>query len=410
MPSTCISNCPKPIPYVSSSTLQTCSTCIVMRKHLTRNRRRRRRSRGTITHRRFARRLYTNMTYRTAKWNKSRLNPSVPVAMFTFEAFSKFLFSVDTYIVETSCGTMYFPMVFTNGFYNTASPDRIRDNSVVHPSKQEHSALEGDDGVCTAYSLDNLQIRPTFMNSPYALKDDDFRSLTRSRNIPQSLDQLNYVATVINDSSCDTHSPGFGFFCKLASHAKFNTKAKKGSRKIMYHLHDRPSIAAKDLLRMYIEQGGRCAYTNVPIIPHTSARCFKISLERIDPCGHYELSNLVLIAAGFNTRPPGQYSSADLSDQEKREAMLFGCWNQTYWDRCTLVDRITREKMFTSKAHDQKILERLVTRSHRGMVDHGSRRSQALEYGTRWSSFHLARCSVYACAFANRRCFASIAT
>jgi hypothetical protein len=81
------------------------------------------------------------------------------------------------YKVETDIGIFEFPMVLTNGFYNSASIDRIDDDK--------------------GYELDNIEIRPTFLNSRRKLTTDTIKQISVLRKNPRTVTELDNIINLL---------------------------------------------------------------------------------------------------------------------------------------------------------------------------------------------------------------------
>lgn len=131
------------------------------------------------------------------------------------------------------------------------------------------------------------------------------------------------------------------FFYKLANGAKSHSSDKK--------IFDFKSISecAYFLIQIFIKQGGRCAYSNVPIYP-ISGHKYMMSIERKNPLNGYTKENIILIVAGLNCPPSGQIHNKNRDEIEKEEILKTSIFNQEYWDKCTLLTierRIICEKI-----------------------------------------------------------------
>jgi len=109
------------------------------------------------------------------------------------------------------------------------------------------------------------------------------------------------------------------------------------------------------LIKLYIKQGGRCAYSNIPIYPERNHK-YKLSPERIDPTKSYNKDNIVLIVIGLNGSPAGQWLNEDLSEQQHQIALKSGIFNQDYWNSCTKITPEIIIKMDKAREYGFKIL------------------------------------------------------
>jgi hypothetical protein len=114
------------------------------------------------------------------------------------------------------------------------------------------------------------------------------------------------------------------------------------------------------LIQQYIEQGGRCYYSNIPInLLHNDI--FTTSIERKDPTKSYSRDNIVLIVVGLNYGIKGQFLNPHLSDEEQHNALNAAIFNQKYWDEYTLVNLDT-EKMKNAINHDRNYMRTKFTK------------------------------------------------
>jgi hypothetical protein len=112
----------------------------------------------------FAKRLLSNM-------HVSSLHRKHAAPSWTTENIITMLEKTPCYIVsDTILGDLEFPMVSTNGYFNTASFDRINDE--------------------LGYSDDNIELRPRFLNTAYKLRTQDVRDLIQLREQRQSKQEL----------------------------------------------------------------------------------------------------------------------------------------------------------------------------------------------------------------------------
>ena len=109
------------------------------------------------------------------------------------------------------------------------------------------------------------------------------------------------------------------------------------------------------LIKKYIEQGGRCAYTNIPIYPEVN-NCYKISPERVNPTKGYSEDNIILIVVGLNGRLSGQYLNKNISEEQKQLALEAGKFNQEYWDTCTKMTIEIKKHCNEAREYGKQIL------------------------------------------------------
>lgn len=228
---------------------------------------------------------------------------------FSDEDIIKLLNDNKVYVVHnTILGDIEFPMILTNGYYNTPSFDRIDDE------KQ--------------YSYDNIEIRPHFLNTTYKLTTNCIKELIKLREEDRNTQELINIAKNISILHSNDN-----FFYTNAKSIKQSSKSRKKERNFEFNFKNLKELTYF-LISLYIKQGGRCAYTNVPIYPEKLHK-FKLSPERINPMLGYSKENLVLIVVGLNGPVSGQYLNKNLDNEEQIDAMNVGKFNQKYWDDCT---------------------------------------------------------------------------
>jgi hypothetical protein len=143
------------------------------------------------------------------------------------------------------------------------------------------------------------------------------------------------------------------FFYKLATSIISSCKCAK--KKIKNFEFNGNMECALFLIKKYIDQGGRCAYSNVPIYPKIR-HMYKLSPERINPTGPYSTDNVVLIVVGLNGQPSGQFLNNHLNDEERLKALKLGKFNQEYWNSCTKIDSEINKKCQDVKNYGKQIL------------------------------------------------------
>jgi hypothetical protein len=87
-----------------------------------------------------------------------------------------------------------------------------------------------------------------------------------------------------------------GFMFKLISSAKLRTKIRRKAGREMEDV----SLTLDQLLNLLVQQGGRCAYSNIPLALQPGVD-WCISIERISDDIGYVLSNVKLVCFEFNT-------------------------------------------------------------------------------------------------------------
>lgn len=276
---------------------------------------------GIKTERQFAAVMLKNMKEATLKKNKKGKNHIMPD--WTVDFVLEFLYKNNVYIVkDTILGDLEFHMMITNSYYNSASFDRIDDN--------------------LGYSLENIEIRPQFLNSLYKLTTENIRELVEIREQPQDYKVLlsNYkkLRSFMRDIVARTKN------CVSYKTRIITIDFKSDQEFIEY------------LIYLFIQQGGKCAYSYVPIYPIVKHK-YKLSIERKNPLLSYNKDNIVLITIGLNGRPCGQFLNKNISEEQRTLALNNGIFNQKYWDTCTKLTDDIRQKCELSKDKDRKILE-----------------------------------------------------
>ena len=239
-----------------------------------------------------------------------------------------------TYKVKTSIGLFEFSTVLTNGYHNSAVLDRI------------------DDDI--GYKLDNIEIRPHFLNTPRKLSTDDIKEIPILRETPRTDKELDDIVYQINLQPLGNN---FFYFkaCEIKNNCRIPTRKE---RNITFDFKSLEECRAF-LVEQYIKQGGRCYYTNIPIFQQKNTK-HSISVERLDPTKSYNKDNIVLIAVELNFPPKGQVYNKTISDGDRLKAIEAATFNQKYWDECTLLTEERRRKCEEAKEHDKKILEELL--------------------------------------------------
>jgi len=223
-------------------------------------------------------------------------------------------------------GLFEFPMKLTNGYYNSASIDRIDDTK--------------------GYEIDNIEVRPLFLNSSRKLTTKHIQQLSVLRTIPRSIDELKNIVLLLKQKPIS-----YNFFNSTARHAKNKRGAEK--RNIKFDFKDIDECV-NFLIEKYIEQGGRCYYSNIPINPICNDS-FMASIERKNPTKSYCRDNIVLIVYGLNFPIRGQFLNSKISDEQREIALKSATFNQEYWNKCTCVD-LDIEKINNAIVHDQDFL------------------------------------------------------
>jgi len=272
---------------------------------------------GKMSLEKFAKYLFHNIKIRSEKRN--HILPSWAV-----HDVIKILEDNNNYIVsDTKLGDLTFPMMLTNGYYNSVSFDRINDD--------------------LGYTEENIEIRPQFLNTRYKLTTKDIKDLVEIREEKQNEQELIEIANCLSVFNYSN------FFYKLALSIKSTTNERKSFN------FDNISECALFLIHMYINQGGRCDYSNIPIYPIVKHK-YKISPERLDPLKSYSKDNIVLIVIGLNGSPCGQYLNKNISEEQRQISLDTGKFNQEYWNKCTKMSPEITKKIKEVKEYGRKIL------------------------------------------------------
>ena len=228
-------------------------------------------------------------------------------------------------LTDTIYGTIQIPLKITNGYYNSAVFDRIDNDK--------------------SYSRDNIKIVPHFLNVEdnkfSKLLDEDLREILKIREeLNDNLDELKQIADDINNKPFSQT-----FFCKLAYDAYHHSNDRK--------IFGFESVADLNIfiIEKFVEQGGLCPYLCIPIYPETKHK-YKISLERKNPLLGYTKENTILIVAGLNGKPPGQYlNKTEFMTDELREdavkngSLYFNIENLHEWFKLTKERKIKYNKI-----------------------------------------------------------------
>ena len=185
-------------------------------------------------------------------------------------------------------------MMLTNGYHNSASFDRIRDDD--------------------EYREDNIEIRPRFLNTQYKLTTQDLRELVLLRENAQDKLELITIAKYINEYNT------LNFFYDLAEGIKQHSNERKTFEFKLIN------ECAYFLIKKYVNQGGRCFYSQIPMYPEVNYQ-YKISPERLNPTGPYSQENIVLIIIELNGPLSGQYLNKNLTEEQRQEALEAGQFN-----------------------------------------------------------------------------------
>lgn len=282
---------------------------------------------GAKTGLKFAKQILSNMRVHNLKLNLK--NESIFIANWSVEEILQILQNNTVYSENTVIGTLNFPVELKNGYFNTATFDRIDNNR--------------------GYERDNYVIKPHFLNVEdkkfNKFNSEDFRLLVLIREHKQDIKELKEIVEILNNDCTN-------FFYKLASAAK-GSSAKACDRKPYGFKSIKECV--KFLIEKYIEQGGRCAYTNIPIYPITEHK-YKVSIERRNPLKGYLRDNIILIVSSLNFSPPGQIYNKHITEEQLQIALEAAIFNQEYWNKCTLLTPERAKKCFEAKEYGKDML------------------------------------------------------
>jgi hypothetical protein len=234
----------------------------------------------------------------------------------------EYLNSNRVYKVDTSIGQFEFPLKLSNGHYNSASFDRICDNF--------------------GYNIDNIELRPFFLNTPRKLTTEQIRQVPLLRENPQSTEILQQYVSKYKK-----------YFTRMARAIKYRCDEKK-ERNVTFDFNSVENCADV-ILNKYIRQGGRCAYSYIPIYPSENNPS-TLSIERIDPTKSYNDDNMILIVVGLNSSIGGQFRSKYISEEYRQKCINAATFNQEYWDKSTLLTTEIKDKIKEVIEHDKQLI------------------------------------------------------
>ena len=283
------------------------------------------------------------MTQATEDRNKQRLENGLEfqtVPEWTVNEIVDFLNEHRIYTVDSVLGSLEFPLMLTNGYYNTASFDRINDD--------------------IGYTKTNVQLRPYFLNVLCKFTCANIAQIVNIREHNQNYDELKEIADAVNLWTSNTvRNSSAAYIYNIATSVKHNAKKKNTHRNITFDFKSNKDCAIC-LIKKYVEQGGRCLYTHVPIYPDSSKGCFKLSIERKDPTKSYSEENIALICAGINGTPAGVYKSKHITEEIRSVVLAAGMYNQEYWDSCTKMTNEIEINCKKAREYGRNILMKLV--------------------------------------------------
>jgi len=237
-----------------------------------------------------ARRLLTGMKARTKKHNKSYPTNPWNAPEFTPEDIVEIARKTPEYVVNE---TIRFPLLWTNGSRYSASPDRI------------------DDAL--GYTKANVSWRPVLLNAPLAWRSEEIIE-TRSASISDAPDDWKRdVEAMLASTTIATHASLMWSFYERAGGAlernlyKYGITKEDGKRKL-----------AALFLKKFVEQGGRCFYSNRPMTFKRGYSRNKMSPERLDATKPYSEENVVLICVALNASPGKEHTRGALTEEQRR--------------------------------------------------------------------------------------------
>ena len=270
--------------------------------------------------------------YKSMKWDSKYRGHEQPE--ITFEEFTKLLLE-SRYKIDTSIGILEFPMKLTNGYFNSASPDRIDNNK--------------------GYLRSNIRIVPCFLNVNDKLlskiEPEDWKKIVIIREQKRNINKLIKIANdLLNNSISNSH------FYQLGNSAHLHSKKSNGKKTFEFEYISDFIIY---IIEQFIKQGGRCAYLKIPIYPESGHK-YKVSLERINPLNGYTKDNIVLITSALNGNPVGQ--RRHLTYEQRNEIIKYSAlgYNIDKLDEWTLVDLNRRKKIEELIEFEKCILESLI--------------------------------------------------
>ena len=233
---------------------------------------------------------FTKKLYKSMKWDSKMRNHEPP--KITEEELLEML-ETDKYVIDTDIGKIELPMKITNGYFNSASPDRI-DNE-------------------KGYFKENIRIIPLFLNvndkRMSKINHNDWNEIVKIRENPRNPKELIEIAQNLNNSAISKT-----FFYQLAHSACNHSKQSGGWKIFGFRNHQDFFIF---LIEKFIEQGGRCAYLKIPIYPEVFHK-YKASVERLNVLKGYTKENTILILSSLNSKPAYQQN---LNDEQKQKAV-----------------------------------------------------------------------------------------
>jgi hypothetical protein len=290
---------------------------------------------GSKTELQYAGYILRNIKEGTKKRNVIRIKNKLELhemPIFSHINIKEILDKNRVYTVEnTIAGDLKFPLRLTNGYYNSASFDRIDDN--------------------IGYVIENIEIRPQFLNNFYKFTTEDIRYVV---NIRENIQNHIYLK--------DNYSKLKKFFFGLIHGAKICISNKKSDRNISIDFKSTTDFVSF-LIGLYVEQGGRCAYSYIPIYPIIKHK-YKISMERKNPTLSYNKNNILLIAVELNGRPCGQFLNKYISEENRQNALENGIFNQEYWNICTNLTHERKMLCELAKENDKVQLSRFHSESN----------------------------------------------
>ena len=120
---------------------------------------------------------------------------------------------------------------------------------------------------------------------------------------------------------------GFAYRCAQCNDVKSSTLCEN-ARSIFHRVKRRvdkyDGLTMNDVIKLYQEQGGRCAYTGIPMSlkPHTR---WRMSIERIDNALGYGKDNCCLIVAECNTSDHS-LGKSDVGSAQWSKEKADACW------------------------------------------------------------------------------------
>lgn len=247
--------------------------------------------------------LVSVMQHTTIKRNKKGRQHGEP--WWTRETLLELMKKTDFFVVNEH---IKFPLYHTNGHSCTTTVDRI------------------DDDV--GYTEFNVELRPHFLNTAHHFTKADLANLTREALNPIPSEQWVQIESMLMyDRNISLRKGPLKAMYQRARNALFRKRwfVNEGQSKLTNEM-------LLFLLELFVDQGGRCAYSGVPMLVAGQTCARSVSVERLDSTRPYVDGNVVLICLALNARPAGRYSHPSLTEEQRQEELRLGSFDQSIWD------------------------------------------------------------------------------